>query len=551
MSEIDRATDRLIADRSMALAIPREPTRTYPQADSLRRDGQANTTPESSSPAADQLQFRAADESRDVAARLEQFASAPADAASVRTLSFAEALRVAQQTGREYLNAEETYIIAALNLLIERHLWDPRLFNDTSVQLSGNGDDGSFAHALDIVNTLRVTQRLPYGGEVEAQWIARATDQLRDQVSGSYQTSSSLVLSGNLPLLRGAGLRAREDLIQAERDLVYAARTFEDFRREYLVDIAGDYFALIESEARIANQQRQLEGLQLLEAQTEANVQAGRLRPFQRDLAANQVLQARASLANLREAYILQLDQFKVRLGLDPMTPVALKPLDFVLPEPETTPTEAASLALEYRLDLQNQRDAIDDARRAVANSKNDILPDLDLNGSVTVPTEPGDDTAGANLRGEELDYLLGATLSLPLDRENERLRLRQSILLLQQAERSFDQFRDTVAVTARASVRSVELARFQLNLAERQIEVNRLGLENLLLLDNADPQSIVDRRNDLLDAENARDAALTDLRNTVLQYLLETGQLRVTGDGQVQELPGLQIRQMNAPGST
>ena len=34
-------------------------------------------------------------------------------------------------------------------------------------------------------------------------------------------------------------------LIQAERDLVYSARNFEAFRREFLVAIARDYFALV------------------------------------------------------------------------------------------------------------------------------------------------------------------------------------------------------------------------------------------------------------------------------------------------------------------
>lgn len=37
---------------------------------------------------------------------------------------------------------------------------------------------------------------------------------------------------------------AREDLIQAERNLVYQARTFERSRRELLVAIAEDYFGL-------------------------------------------------------------------------------------------------------------------------------------------------------------------------------------------------------------------------------------------------------------------------------------------------------------------
>jgi hypothetical protein len=54
-------------------------------------------------------------------------------------------------------------------------------------------------------------------------------------------------------------------------------------------------------------------------------------------------------------------------------------------------------------------------------------------------------------------------------------------------------------------------------------------------------PQEIVDTENDLLRAENARDAAQTALRTAILQYLLETDQLRVARDGTLQRLPGME----------
>ena len=86
--------------------------------------------------------------------------------------------------------------------------------------------------------------------------------------------SLTLVVSATVPLLRGAGDVAREDLIQAERNLVYAARTFEDFRRAYLVSITRDYLQLVLSQQAIRNQQNSIELLQWLVNRTRALVEA-------------------------------------------------------------------------------------------------------------------------------------------------------------------------------------------------------------------------------------------------------------------------------------
>ncbi len=115
---------------------------------------------------------------------------------------------------------------------------------------------------------------------------------------------------------------AQESLIQAERDLIYQARDFERFRRENLVSIARDYFDLLQTKSRIANQWRQLKSFEELERSTAGRVDAGRLDSFQKLLAKNQVVNATASLANTREQYILQVERFKIRLGLPVDTPI-------------------------------------------------------------------------------------------------------------------------------------------------------------------------------------------------------------------------------------
>ncbi len=514
--------------------------------------------PKTVNPAAEDLTFTPISESRDVAARLESYArdvlgesaagvqapdtsGEPHPSGDFLPLDLSNTFRTAQSSAREFKNAEEEYILAAIRLLIEQHRWGPRLFNDTSVVASGSGRDGSYQSAVDLINELRATQRLPAGGEVEARWVWNATEHLREQASGRYRQSSAIILGGNIPLLRGAGDIAQEDLIQSQRNLVYQARTFERARRVLLVDIAGDYFDLVQTRSLIVNQVQQIESLRVFERQTQALVEAGRKALFDLNDARNRVLSGIATLANLREQYILQLDRFKVRLGIDLDKRIDVQPLVFELPEPDTTIQAATQAALEFRLDLQNQRDAVDDSRRVVRNARNDVLPDLNVNGNVRIPTDPDVREGGAGFDPEELDYTAGVTFGLPLDREIERLAVRQAIIRSEQAQRRYERFRDDVIVSVRSALRGIDLARFQLRLAEEQVKITEQRLEEQLLKsDELDTRKRLEVEDDLLVARNRRDQAKTDLRTAVLRYLLESDQLRVARDGTLQALPGM-----------
>ncbi len=369
-----------------------------------------------------------------------------------------------------------------------------------------------------------------------------ATEQLREQATGDYETSSAIVLSGNVPLLRGAGLVAQESLIQAERNLVYQARAFERFRRTYLVDIANDYFSLIQTKQSIANQERQIKSLEQFVKGTQARVDAGRLDSFQTSIADNQMKSAISSLASLRESYLLSLERFKVRLGIPLDEVIDVTEQELNIPEPDVAEAPSAETALRLRLDLQNARDQLEDTRRGVVNAKDDLLPDLNVDGRVTIPTDPDNNHAGVNFSEGDVSYSLGATLSMPLDRRIERLNLRAAKIGLERATRDYDRQRDDIIVSARSAARSVELARFQLNIAEAQVESNRRRLRaQKLQEDLLEPQQIVDAENDLLNAENARDQSRTNLRNAVLNYLLQTDQLRVNRDGTLRSLPGME----------
>ncbi|MGD1916633.1 MAG: TolC family protein [Phycisphaerales bacterium] len=578
LDRIDRRIDKLVFDRSSLLgtdAAPADRDFSTEAVGNTDRGAQLEETPKTSNPDASELFYVQSEavrlEATSVEQRLtgyytdalgmpidapeggeassdeEEQAAGPQFPEGMMVLDLEGVLLQSQQTGREFLDAQEDYILAAIALLRERHLWGPRFFNDTTLSVAGQGDDGAFDSTLRLINELRLTQRLPAGGAVAARWIVDATEQLRSSATEDYRQSSELVLEGDIPLLRGAGSVAREDLIQAERDLVYAAREFEEFRRGFAVSIATQYFNLLQTVASIRNQQSQLINLRQTLERQQARQQAGEIALFELSITESSVLSANNRLQSAFESYIVALDSFKIRLGLDPSVPVALAPLTLSLNDPVATPSEAAQQALLYRLDLQTSRDRVLDARRRVSNARNNILPDLDAFAEVGLPTDPDEDEGGLAFDPDSVRYLAGLRFSLPLDREIERLGLRTSQIALERSLRTFERDRDQVVVDARSRLRSIEVARFQLILAERDVEINERRLEEQeIRADEITPQEFVDTNADLLEARDDRDAARTNLRVAILEYLRDTGQLRIGRDGEILPLPGM--GQINEP---
>jgi outer membrane protein TolC len=101
------------------------------------------------------------------------------------------------------------------------------------------------------------------------------------------------------------------------------------------------------------------------------------------------------------------------------------EPIDVVdeeleLFEPDVDEQEAIAVALKYRLDLLNQWDFVDDARRGVRIARNNFLPAFDFTGSVTLDTDPNQiQSYSYNTERTRWDAVFA--LELPIDRREER----------------------------------------------------------------------------------------------------------------------------------
>ena len=197
---------------------------------------------------------------------------------------------------------------------------------------------------------------------------------------------------------------------------------------------------------------------------------------------------------------------------------------------PTVNAEQSIADALLYRLDLQNERDQVEDVRRGVINTMDALLPNITLTASASMNS---DTDRTAKFGGEEIDYLAGLSVSLPLDREVERIAVRSQQIALERARRSYRESRDNVAVAVRSALRNIEVFQFSLDLQERNVKIAQVGLDSI----NADPDrvSVLDQTraiSDLQSAKDARDSAAKDLELSIVDYLLQAGQLRINVSG-------------------
>ena len=543
LKETTLRTDQLLRQGAAPLAesdraIPELETDAYPEGNPFPV---VEETPPTTDPIAKDLPFRARtqaeSEAEAVIDRMRELAKAPADA---EPLSLDDAIAFARVHSIEFTGAEQTYLLSALSVITSEYLFTPRFFNDSSFEI-GKGIDPNFDAAYRAVNDFGVSQRLPYGGEITARFLAEVTESIDNASNEDGVRSATFVLDGRVPLLQGSGQVARESLVQARRNLVYASRAYEDFRRDFYVSIVTDYLDLVLSLDAIANAERGVDLNRQVEQREAALVAAGRQDPFQADLARQATLFALDDLVGQQEAYRLAIDRFKVRIGMPAERSVVIVPTELQLPVPDATKNDAVRYALDYRLDLQTELDRLEDLRRQIDLAENGMLPALDL--IARIRTNDPQLADGVNFDFSESLYSAGVNLSLPLDRMDETIALREAQVRYAQGERVYQRAIDDAAVEVRRARREIDRAQFSLVLQERNVDIARNRIASIdAAPDRATARDRTDAVTDLRDAEDGRDRAKRNLQVAILNYLRSAGLLRVDSNGRLQPLPDMPV---------
>jgi len=445
-----------------------------------------------------------------------------------RLFALFDALAYGTQHSRPYQNAMEDLYLSALDVTLQRHLFEPQPFGNVGLQYnSGDLSGTKYQSALNATSALGVKQNLPYGGQLTAKALVGFVDALSSNTEGGE--SAQVALSGSIPLLRGAGMVNLEPLIQSERTLVYQVRTFEQFRRQFAVDVARQYFNLLVLQQRVVNRRLNVSNLTALVERTQALFDAGRINFLEVQRSQQAVLDGEDSLSTALISYQNALDNFKILLGMPLSEDLDVMPVELDVTVPDTQRTDVVAIAQHYRLDLQTARDQIDDAKRQVEVAKNGLLPDLD----VTANTQFGNDptSPAKNLNNKVTTYSAGINLDLPLDRLTERNAYRAALISFDRAQRSFVDLNDSIAAEVRSDVRSIHSAQVSVDIQRRGIRLAERRLEyslELLRRGTGNARDVTDAQTSLLTSQDSFSQARANLQVQVLEFLKDSGTIRI-----------------------
>jgi len=457
-------------------------------------------------------------------------------------LTMAEALRVAVAASRTYQTQKEDVYLSALALTLQRYMFRPHPTATGTVDYASDFQDGTGRiRSWDPGAEVGISQQLADGAVVAGSLGVSALKYLNKELGDTVD--AALDFSLTQPLWRGAGRRiVQENLLQAERNALYAVRSFARFEKTFAVDVASAYLRTLQDRDAVMNAWNNYESLRRGRKQSEWLAKAERLPEFEVDQARQSEFAAYNNWIVAREDYVNALDALKLTLGIPVSTKIALVPGELDrLHEAGLRPTdqpllEATTTALATRLDLANTRGAVEDARRKVIVAEDGLKGDVDLVASIGY-TPRADTVQSARIALSRGDYSIGFDIDLPVDRLSERNALRETQIAEQAARRALEEGRDNVVLDVRQAYRRLQQARESygiqkrsVTLAERRVESTRL----LLRAGRVEQRDLLDAEADLLAARNALTSALVTHTIARLQFARDLGTLAVDERGQI-----------------
>jgi len=457
-------------------------------------------------------------------------------------INLQQAVEIATKFNREYQSQKESLYLSALDLTLTRHQYARQWFgtidgsyvDDKGTGVGHDYDDVSIEASGGVDQRLLSLDGVLFNIGVVVDWTRFLTDDPR--------TTLGSVLSGDVtvPLLgAGAGKVARENLTQAERNVLYRIRTFNRYRKTFVVSIISGYYRVLQQKNSVtiaeASHKRQIVTTNWLKME----VEVGQRAPSDADEAMQDLLQAENNLVTAQQRYEQALDEFKIRLSLPTDANIVLDQNELTaleaigISQPEYTVAEAIEMALARRLDLANTRNSLEDSARKLELAAEGLGVQLNLTGSADV-SSTGKTKVG-RLEFHRGTYNLAFATDLPLDRKAERNAYREALITMEQRQRSYDDESDNVKLDVRQAYRDLDetgesyrIQKVGLELARRRVEEQKLKLEygRVVIRD------LVITEDALVAAQNNVTDALVKHTIAKMSFFRDIGVLQVKPDG-------------------
>ena len=469
-------------------------------------------------------------------------------------------LALAVEFSRDYQSQKEQLYLTALSLTLSRHVFAPIL--------SANAEPTYAVTTTDVLTSVtnllngEVTtsdnlveqHQVSVSGSVGAEWLIRDIGKFTTAftvdfarfVTGDPRTMIGSQLSATFmrPMLRDAGFkRDTENLIQAERNLVYGLRDFTRYRKDFSVGVATAYYGVLRSRDVARNSFLNLQSSRKNAERGRALAQEGRITQSDLGRLEQQELSADSTWIDSVRSYKEALDNFKRQLGITVDAHIVLddRELDSLkIRDPNLRLEDSIGIALAARLDYLNLKQQLEDADRQVSLAANGLLPQLDVTGSASINSNPNNYTGFPLPDPRRYSYTAGLNIDPGLDRKAERNVYRAALINRDQVSRSVADKEDQIKVQVNDSWRTLdqakrtyEISEISVRLAERRVEEQDLLAE----VGRGRAQDQVDAQNALIDSKNQRTTALVGHTIARLQLWDNLGILYIKDSGQWEEI--------------
>ncbi|MEI7732490.1 MAG: TolC family protein [Verrucomicrobiota bacterium] len=463
-----------------------------------------------------------------------------------RIVSLDKALEIAVKYSRTYQTRKEVLYLQALSLTLARHQYTP-IFSTAARTRYVNTHQYVAGGVDHLVSEREVNASASAGSEMLLRTGARittsfTTDFLRF-ITGDPRTAYSSQLGATLtqPLWRGAGFQiAMENLTQAERDLLYALREFTRYRKDFALEIASAYYGVLQNRDVARNSHRGYLNFKATAERDKAFVDEGQ-RPVS---SLGQLKQAELSTEirwiNALRTYRQSLDQFKIQIGLPLVTQIILDDRELAqlkILHPSVNVEEAITVALSNRLDLLNQRDALEDADRKLQVAMNRLKPKVDFVSGVNVPAKAGSTPTAPDF--SQYSWYAGLEVDPGLDKKSDRNTYRATLINRERTAREWTLALDNVRLQMVDGWRQLDQARRNFEISEMGVELagRRVEEETMKMeLGRGTARELVDAQNALMESRDQRTAALVSHTTTRLRFWSNMGILMIRENGKWEE---------------
>jgi outer membrane protein TolC len=477
-----------------------------------------------------------------------------------RILRLDDALDTAVHHSRDYQNHKEQLYLTGLSLALARHQFAP-IFSangEATVSSENTPVTATVSNNLTHLVTTNVfftdDRNVSGSGSINVSWLiadvgrisAAFTSDFLRFVTGDARVAESSALSATLisPLLRDAGFkREKEALIQSERDLLYALRTFTQYRKDFSVQIARDYYNVLGQRDAARNSFLNYQSSTKNAERTRAMVAEGRDTTANLGRLEQQELTSESSWINAVRSYQQALDDFKIEVGLPVEAVVILDETELEalqIQHPQISVDDSIKVALAGRLDYMNARDEFEDTERVVKLDQNLLRPQLDLSATAGIVSDPSRNGGFQLPDPKRYSWSAGLALDPGLDRTAERNTYRSALISRNRAARNLELAEDQIKLDVRNSWRTLDQAQRNYQIAESGVTIaeRRVDEQEMLAeVGRARAQDQVDAQNDLISAKNQRTQALVTHTIARLQFWDNMGILYIKGNGRWEEV--------------